>query len=1517
MALAVCFHYKELEYYKQLDVGDEITFGCHKKDQIQIPNSREHMLWLKGNSDNLHAAAAAPLYLPSPVVECNELILLSREMESLLYVSRATGRNSRSINLPYNGRITVGRARENDIIIKYPVVSGHHFQLLLEAGTVHVEDLGSTNGLYLNGKRISKAIMRSGDILSILTFRFILENGILYFENMRGSMIISDRIYKMNRPAEPEARMPHPEKQKEASDSLDTENNGKYYPRYQLSPRVREQLPHEPIVLSGAPGKGATPGSRRSNFAYLISSGAMMAASLATGMISPTALLMRAAGMISPIANMAMYEKMSKEEKKQLEEYEKIRQERYQAYIDSQKARIAKVADVQRRIVTAENPVPAACMDTVKYLKRNLWERMPADSDFLTLRLGIGKDRLCVEVKSHTNVDGFSMVDDELEELAGKIIEETRYVDNIPIRVSLRDHLTIGIVGPRAADYYLFRSMLVELTTAHNSRDVHLVGMFEKESRKYWKELRWLPHIWDESGQVRYIAFDEQRRHTVSELLADLIRRRKLNVRDKTGKKTEQPLPHYVIIAENEELLLAESIYEDLMSNDPALGITTIILADSMYELPQTCQYFIDLSENPYAFEREKYDERLYFKPDAPVHSGELENFARRMAAIELKDRKTEAALPAAITFLQGYDVKSAEELDVLTRWEKSKPYRTLEAPIGMMAGKKLFSLNVLDGDQAHGPHGLLAGTTGSGKSELLQTWILSMAVTYHPHDVNFVIIDYKGGGMSDLMEPLPHVVGKITNIDRNISRSLVSLKSELKRRQRLFAECEVNNITKYQIAYKNGQTKVPLPHLIIVTDEFAEMKKEEPEFMTELNTVATIGRTLGVHMLLATQKPAGVVTDQISANSRFRICMKVQDVADSREMLKCPDAARITQAGRAYVRVGEDEVFELFQSFYSAAEYNGKIMEDKMQLENQVRIVGVTGNRINPLPKRKKNAAEMDELTAVIRYINKVCKEQGIEKMAGPWLPELPRWLTFGELRISQGFDGENWPKERKGLKIPIGKYDIPASQMQGVMYMDLTDTGHFGIYGSPSTGKTFLLKRILMSMGMYYSPRDVQITMIDAGKWELKEFAGMPHVRELILSDEEDKIRHFIKRITQELEARKKAFLKHAVSSHAAYQEAVDPDLPAIVIMIEQLKPLFEKYMEMEPLLIQIAGSGQAFGIYLIYTATGGTSVSYKLTQRVKGAITLQQPEKGNYAEIVGSVKDISVPQFQGRALMKGNPPVAFQVAVYADSEKDQERNAQVTESLQKMTEAWNVIKKADLEAGMVEKSEYKEASAEKAEETIQYDRRSDIPVGTYRDDMEQAYLDLAEQNICLICSEEREKGREFLNRLEKVLCKKEENLIVRLTEENCKEELGKLAEQLNEKQKLLKKKRQETDFDQEKWIQGYMQVCVLVESLPELAAKIEKEELKRLSTILSKSKGFGTIILVSGTREELKKQEKNVVVNAALRAECVVIADGNPVEYTVLNNQGFPAYANTMLDEDEAVLLQNGSFRFIRYS
>lgn len=256
--------------------------------------------------------------------------------------------------------------------------------------------------------------------------------------------------------------------------------------------------------------------------------------------------------------------------------------------------------------------------------------------------------------------------------------------------------------------------------------------------------------------------------------------------------------------------------------------------------------------------------------------------------------------------------------------------------------------------DKAHGPHGLVAGTTGSGKSEILQTYILSMALLFHPYEVSFVIIDFKGGGMVNQFKDLPHLVGAITNIDgKEIDRSLKSIKAELNKRQRLFAQAEVNHIDKYIKKYKAGEVSEPLPHLILIVDEFAELKAEQPEFMKELISAARIGRSLGVHLILATQKPSGQVDDQIWSNSRFKLCLKVQDQQDSNEVLKSPLAAEIKEPGRAYLQVGNNEIFELFQSAYSGAPE----LDDTMSVkEFSINSLNDFGKRTQVFIQKKKN---------------------------------------------------------------------------------------------------------------------------------------------------------------------------------------------------------------------------------------------------------------------------------------------------------------------------------------------------------------------------------------------------------------------------------------------------------------------------------------------------------------------------------------------------------------------------------
>ncbi|PJN91176.1 FtsK/SpoIIIE domain-containing protein, partial [Bacillus sp. mrc49] len=256
---------------------------------------------------------------------------------------------------------------------------------------------------------------------------------------------------------------------------------------------------------------------------------------------------------------------------------------------------------------------------------------------------------------------------------------------------------------------------------------------------------------------------------------------------------------------------------------------------------------------------------------------------------------------------------------------------------------------------------------------------------------------DYKGGGMAQPFRQIPHLLGVITNIEgsKNFSaRALASINSELKKRQRLFDRYEVNHINDYTDLYKEGKAEEPLPHLFLISDEFAELKNEEPDFIRELVSTARIGRSLGVHLILATQKPGGVIDNQIWSNARFKISLKVQDANDSKEILKNGDAANITVTGRGYLQVGNNEVYELFQSAWSGAPY----LEDTAGLEDEVALVTDLGLvQISSVSEQaaSRRKEKISEIEAVADHIVATQAEMKIEKLASPWLPPLKARLS------------------------------------------------------------------------------------------------------------------------------------------------------------------------------------------------------------------------------------------------------------------------------------------------------------------------------------------------------------------------------------------------------------------------------------------------------------------------------------------------------------------------------------------
>lgn len=437
------------------------------------------------------------------------------------------------------------------------------------------------------------------------------------------------------------------------------------------------------------------------------------------------------------------------------------------------------------------------------------------------------------------------------------------------------------------------------------------------------------------------------------------------------------------------------------------------------------------------------------------MNLSEMDVFSRQLSNFKVWENASNAAIPDMLTFLDMYKTSRVEDLDMYHKWLENRTYESMRSLIGQKAGEQPVYLDIHE--KYHGPHGLVAGTTGSGKSETLQTYILSLVLNYHPHEVAFILIDYKGGGMAQSFIGLPHLAGVITNLGGNqTTRALLSINAEIKRRQRTFNEYKIKHIDAYIELYRNGEAEEPMPHLLIIADEFAELKKEQPDFVRALVSAARVGRSLGINLILATQKPSGVVDDEIWSNTRFRICLRVADKQDSNEMLKRTDAAYITGTGRGFLQVGNDEIFDEFQSGWSGAPYTPEVPFNDDSKAKAV-IIGLTGKPEAVKKKKKKkgdNVKKFTQLDAMVQYAANLAEENHIKPLRQIWLPPLPGLFYLDDLELT-------W--DEKQIKLPVGLADDPQNQRQFPVYLDFIRDGHLLICGSAGSGKTSLVQTIL----------------------------------------------------------------------------------------------------------------------------------------------------------------------------------------------------------------------------------------------------------------------------------------------------------------------------------------------------------------------------------------------------------------------------------------------------------------------
>ncbi len=1114
-------------------------------------------------------------------------------------------------------KIVIGRSERADIRDSGVLMTSEHgFLGLTQEGYVKYQDQ-SSNGTYLNGRKLlgNTARLKFGDVLAFPTgLKIIYLDDCIAVNRTAGSreILLEKWTMREERPAR-------------VSDG----EAPSVYLEYQRAPRMLKKCEAENVDIEPPIAKQS--GNQQPLFLQLGPSMTMVLPMLMGSLLAGNGGNMLSGGLVMITTSSVlgvMWGLINRNYRKKQEALtEQRRTGMYHKYIAEMEETLRQMNahEHQRLIETFPNAEQCASMSVER--SRYLWNRMPSHADFLQIRIGTGEVSMPCEIS--VPKQKLTLIDDELRDEPNRLKEAYSVLNDAPVTLPLRGEPVVGVLGGMRAVLFA-QGLLMQIAALHSYHDVRIAVLTEESSASQWAWVRWIPHVFtSEDRELRMFAYNASDVHDVVAHLDEVLTIRKNNASDRAqdedgDEKEGPPLPHYVIFCTNYRILEDETIMRQLLTNK--LGMTLVMIGREMTHLPKECRVVLNMLGNEgYMHTSEGSTRKIDFEyPDR----GLIKGFSRSMAPLRVRDVAENAAIPTLVSFLDIYNVRRVDDLQVWRMWTENHTYEGLKSIIGYRAGSQPFVLDI--SDKYHGPHGLIAGTTGSGKSVMLETYILSLALNYSPKQVQFILIDYKGGGMADSFRDLPHVAGIIDNLQgpRVIDRALASLNGEIHRREKIFKSVKINNINEYTRQY-GDEPGMEMPHLVIIVDEFAELKSEQPEFMGELVSASRVGRSLGIHLILATQKPSNSVSDEIWANSRFHLCLRVQTRQDSMEMLKRPDAAYIKGMGRCFIQIGNDELFEQVQTSYSGLDYK----PDEPRAEEIPQLLTTTGHVVRVKKPKKKpvpgeEVKEETQMTAVLARIMEVAGEHGMQHNRQMWLPEMPRQIYLHDMEMFRQatWDGKNYPNPAGDVVMLAGLADDVAQQRYLPFTFNLTENRNLIIAGLAGSGKTTLVQTMVYSLCSMYDPEHLSIYILSLTSQTLGSLAAFPQVADIAFDGEVTEIKRFINMIYAELIRRAELFAAASTDNFVEFNNARvkrgEKPEPIITIFVDryaQLKDMFANDDFYTGRIQQLLQEGSGRGIHFIVTAMMKSEIPGRM-HPFFGGLALQLKERGDYSDTIG---------------------------------------------------------------------------------------------------------------------------------------------------------------------------------------------------------------------------------------------------------------------------------------------------------
>ncbi|MFH8476582.1 FtsK/SpoIIIE domain-containing protein [Streptomyces sp. NPDC018000] len=918
--------------------------------------------------------------------------------------------------------------------------------------------------------------------------------------------------------------------------------------------------------------------------------------------------------------------------------------------------------DRERRLRVAGGPDPAAAGLWAVGPGARLWERTRAHPDHLALRIGtVGQASLLT-------------VEDSSREDNHRSVQWT--IPDMPVGVDLAGDGVVGIAGEQAAARALAAWVVAQTAILHSPREVRITVLTDPAGAPAWEWVRWLPHARPGHGGVAAersggpavtLGNDPE---TVANRVQELVSAVRSRARAKQAAMSGALLtePDLVVVLDGARRLRDVPGVVQVLKEGPAVRVFLICVDQEERMLPEECASVCAVGARELTLRRSRSADLPGIRPDL-VDADWCERVARALAPVRDITPDGSDGLPDRANLLRLLELEPPAAADLVHRWEQ-RPAST-GALLGVgYTGPVVFDL-VKDG-----PHALVAGTTGAGKSELLQSLVASLAAVNRPDEMTFVLVDYKGGSAFRECVRLPHVLGMVTDLDSHlVERALSSLGAELVRRERLLADAAAKDHTEYRAMRRRNPLLPALPRLLLVIDEFATLARDVQEFVPGLVSIAQRGRSLGLHLVLATQRPAGVVTADIRANTNLRIALRVTDTMDSQDVLEVNDAVTISAAtpGRALARVGHRSVLPFQTAYVGAAREDAVAAAPTADASAPAAaaeapiwtsdvnwsLLGRAAAEPAPGQASEDDAAEADadgptDLSVLVDVLCEAAAELAIAPQPSPWLPPLPTALTLGDLPRRPD------PGNGRLAPVPWALADVPAAQRQEPLELDLSAFGHLYVIGTPRSGRSQVLRTIAGALARRHSSADVHLYGIDAAGGALAALTALPHCGAVVPRADLERLGRLHARLLAEMARRQELLAAHGVASLPELRGLLPAaERPAHVVLLidgwDSLVALLGDHDSGRPVqeLTALIREGAPMGIHVVATSERAL-LSGKVASLNDERLLMRLTDRNEYMLAGISSKQIPAVVPQGRG-WRGGSGTEVQVALVGEEAAD----------------------------------------------------------------------------------------------------------------------------------------------------------------------------------------------------------------------------------------------------------------------